>query len=200
MAESIHITTTPTTGTQTVAKGQINAIRAGIRAAASSNPQGVEHGQRCGELADAVCADFGVASISDIPADCFPAVMRAVAEMAVPKRRQGPIEFRLRACKTALDDTVASILQARRDVATFRREAEATLMEPLKNALEVDGKGNLEAVVQDGVGTLLAMPLLDIEHELDRIQSTLQVLSTRLPAIGRALDERRPAPLTLGAD
>lgn len=195
MAENTTITATPT-----VSKGQINAIRAGIRAAASSNPQGVEHGQRCGELADAVCADFGVASISDIPADCFPAVMRAVAEMAVPKRRQGPIEFRLRACKTALDDTVASILQARRDVAAFRREAEATLMEPLKNALEVDGKGNLEAVVQDGVGTLLAMPLLNIEHELDRIQSTLQVLSTRLPSLGRALDERRPAPLTLGAD
>lgn len=200
MAENTTITATPTNGTPTVSKGQINAIRAGIRAAASSNPQGVEHGQRCGELADAVCADFGVASISDIPADCFPAVMRAVAEMAVPKRRQGPIEFRLRACKTALDDTVASILQARRDVAAFRREAEATLMEPLKDALEVDGKGNLEAVVQDGVGTLLAMPLLDIEHALDRIQSTLQVLSTRLPAIGRALDERRSAPLTLGAD
>ena len=200
MAENTTITATPTNGPPTVSKAQINAIRSGIRAAASSNPQGVEHGARCIEITRSVCADFGAGSLSGIRADCFPAVMRAVAEMAVPKRRQGPIEFRLRACKTALDDTVASILQARRDVAAFRREAEATLMEPLKDALEVEGKGNLEAVVQDGLGYMIAAPLLDIEHELDRIQSLLQVLSTRLPAIGRALDERRPVPAMFGAD
>lgn len=200
MAESIHITTTPTTGTQTVAKGQINAIRAGIRAAASSNPQGVEHSQRCGELADAVCADFGVASISDIPADCFPAVMRAVAEMAVPKRRQGPVEARLRDARERLGDALADLLKARRGIASFRREAEGVLLSPLKDALDVEGAGVLEAVVQDGVGTLLAMPLLQAEHELEILHEHINVLATRLPAIGRALDERRPVPATTGAD
>lgn len=200
MAENTTITATPTNGTPTVSKGQINAIRAGIRAAASSNPQGVEHGQRCGELADAVCADFGVASISDIPADCFPAVMRAVAEMAVPKRRQGPVEARLRDARERLGDALADLLKARRGIALFRREAEATLMEPLKNALEVDGAGVLEAVVQDGVGTMLAMPMLQIEHDLEKMHEWLNVLATRLPAVGRALDERRPVPATAGAD
>lgn len=200
MAENTTITTTPTNGTPTVSKGQINAIRAGIRAAASSNPQGVEHGQRCGELADAVCADFGVASISDIPADCFPAVMRAVAEMAVPKRRQGPVEARLRDARERLGDALADLLKARRGIASFRREAECVLLSPLKDALDVEGAGVLEAVVQDAVGTMLAMPMLQIEHDLEKMHEWLNVLATRLPAVGRALDERRPAPLTLGAD
>ena len=42
------------------------------------------------------------------------------------------------------------------------------------------------------------MPLLQIEHELARAHEVLAVLATRLPSIGRALDERRPA--TMGAD
>lgn len=188
MANETHIITTPATGTQTVAKSQVNAIRAGIRAAASSNPQGVEHGQRCEELAEAVCADFGVASVSDIPADCFPAVMRAVAEMAVPKRRQGQLEARLRDAKERLGDALADLLKARRGISVFRREVEATLTAPLKDALDVEGAGVLEAVVQDGVGTLLAMPLLQAEHELEILHEHLNVLATRLPAIGRALD------------
>lgn len=199
MANETHITTTPATGTQTVAKSQVNAIRAGIRAAASSNPQGVEHGQRCEELAEAVCADFGVASISDIPADCFPAVMRAVAEMAVPKRRQGPVEARLRDARERLGDALADLLKARRGIASFRREAEGVLLSPLKDALDVEGAGVLEAVVQDGVGTMLAMPMLQIEHDLEKMHEWLNVLASRLPAIGRALDERSAVP-DAGAD
>lgn len=202
MADQTSTTQTPTTGTQTVAKAQINAIRAGIRAAASSNPQGIEHGQRCAELSQSLCCDFDVERLADLPASCFPLAMKKVAEMGIPTRRHGPIEFRLRACKTALADTIASILQARRDVAAFRREAEGALLASLKDALDVNGKGNLEAVAQESLGYLIAMPLLDAEHELDRIQSTLQVLSSHLPGVGRALDERMAGTAlpTAGAD
>lgn len=190
MASDTHITTTPTNGTQTVSKGQINAIKAGIRAAASSNPQGIEHGLRCIEITQSVCADFGAGSLSGIPADCFPAVMRAVAETAVPKRRQGQAEAALRDAGARMEAVLADLNRTRQGVAVFRREAEAALMAPLKDALEVDGKGNLECIAQDGVGTLLSMPLLQIEHELDRAHQVLAVLATRLPSIGRALDER----------
>lgn len=190
MASDTHITATPTTGTPTVSKGQINAIRAGIRAAASSNPQGIEHGARCIEITQSVCADFGAGSLSGIRADCFPAVMRAVAEMAVPKRRQGQAEAALRDAGARLGAVLADLNRTRKGIAAFRHEAEAALTEPLKDALEVNGKGNLECAVQDGVGILLSMPLLQIEHELDRAHEVLAVLAARLPSIGRALDER----------
>ena len=81
---------------------------------------------------------------------------------------------------------------------TARARLNAVLA-PLKSALGVDGRGTLEAVVQDGVGCLLSMPLLQLEHELDRAHEVLAVLGARLPAIGRALDERSPLPV-LGAD
>ena len=190
MASDTHITTTPTNGTQTVSKGQINAIKAGIRAAASSNPQGVEHGRRCAEITQSVCADFGADCLSGIPADCFPAAMRAVAETAVPKRRQGQAEAALRDAGARMDAVLADLNRTRKGVAVFRHEAEAALLAPLKSALGVDGRGNLECIVQDGIGALLSMPLLQIEHELDRAHEVLAVLATRLPSIGRALDER----------
>ena len=190
MASDTNITTTPTNGTQTVSKGQINAIKAGIRAAASSNPQGIEHGLRCIEITQSVCADFGAGSLSGIRADCFPAVMRAVAELAVPKRRQGQAEAALRDAGARMDAVLADLNRTRKGIAAFRHEAEAALMEPFKDALEVNGKGNLEVVAQDGVGILLSMPLLQLEHELDRAHEVLAVLAARLPAIGRALDER----------
>jgi hypothetical protein len=190
MASDTHITTTPTTGTPTVTKGQINAIRTGIRAAASSNPQGIEHGLRCAEITQSVCADFGAGSLSGIRADCFPAVMRAVAEMAVPKRRQGQAEAALRDAGARLGAVLADLNRTRQGIARFRHEAEAALLAPLKSALGVDGRGTLEAVVQDGAGYLLSMPLLQLEHELDRAHEVLAVLGARLPAIGRALDER----------
>ena len=190
MANDTHITTTPTIGTPTVSKGQINAIKAGIRAAATSNPQGIEHGLRCAEITQSVCIDFGVAALSGIPAECFPAVMRAVAEMAVPKRRQGHAETALRDAGARMEAVLADLNRTRKGVAVFRHEAEAALIAPLKTAMDVDGKGNLECIVQDGIGALLSMPLLQIEHELDRAHEVLAVLATRLPSIGRALDER----------
>jgi len=203
MANETSTTQTPTAGTQSITRAQTEALKASIRAAAEANPAGMDKGQRCADMTMALCADFGIERLADLPAPCFPLAMRKVSGMAVPSRQHGPIEFTLRACKTALADTVASILQARRDVAAFRREAEGALLAPLKDALDVNGKGNLEAVTQEGLGYMIAMPLLDVEHELDRIQSTLQVLSTHLPAVGRALDGLRSArgnPMTLGAE
>ena len=186
--------------TQTVSKAQINAIRSGIRAAASSNPQGVEHGIRCEELTQAVCGEFGVASLPDLPAGCFPAVMRAVAELAVPTRRHGLVEASLRGAKERLSGALADLLRARRGIAAFRREVEGALLSPLKDALDVAGTGTLEAVVQDGVGTLLSLPLLEAEHEVEILHEHLNVLATRLPSIGMALDKRNAMPTDAGAD
>lgn len=191
MANETSITMTPTAGTQTVTKAQINAIRAGIRAAASSNPQGVEHGRRCEELALTVCGEFGIGKLSELPAACFPAAMRALSGMAVPSRRHGAIESTIRDAKERLSDALADLLKARRGIAVFRREVEGALLSPLKDALDVDGTGTLEAVVQDGVGTLISMPLLQAEHELEILHEHLNVLATRLPSIARALDERK---------
>ena len=199
MANDTYITQTQTTGTQTVSKGQVNAIKAGIRAAASSNPQGIEHGLRCTEITQGVCAEFAVGSLSGIPADCFPAVMRTLAEMAVPTRRQGHVEASLRDAKERLGVALADLLKARRGIVAFRHEVEGALLAPLKDALDVAGTGTLEAVVQDGVGAMISMPLLQAEHELEILHEHLNVLATRLPSIGRALDERRGAP-DAGAD
>ena len=185
-----NITTTTPTTPQTVSRGQLEALKGGIRAAATSNPAGMEHGTRCRDLTQTLCDRHHVRRLADLPADLFACAMKEISGMAVPQRRHGPAEAALRASKDRLDATLAEILQAMRGVAAFRREAEAALMLPLKSALEVDGKGNLECIAQDGVGTLLSMPLLQIEHELDRAHEVLAVLAARLPSIGRALDER----------
>ena len=195
-----QITTTTPATQQTVSRGQLEALKGAVRAAATSNPAGMEHGARCRGLTQTLCDQFQIRRLADLPAGAFPQAMKAVADMAVPQRRHGPAEAALRASKDRLDSTLAEILQAMRGVAAFRREAEAALMLPLKSALEVDGKGNLECIAQDGVGTLLSMPLLQIEHELDRAHQVLAVLATRLPAIGRALDGRKPLPAMLSAD
>lgn len=185
--------------TDTISRGQLEALKAGIRATAEANPAGTaDKGRRCAEIAGAVCSSFGVDGLAELFQTEFPAAMKEVAEMAVPKRRQGQAEARLRDARARLDAVLADLNRARRGVAAFRHEAEAALMEPLKSALDVGGKGNLECIAQDGIGCLLSMPLLQIEHELDRAHEVLAVLATRLPSIGRALDERRPA--TMGAD
>ena len=49
------------------------------------------------------------------------------------------------------------------------------------------------------VGTLLAMPLLEAEHGLEIMHERLNVLATRLPSIGMALDKRGAMP-DAGAD
>lgn len=195
-----RLTTIPDTTTQTVSKGQLEALKGAVRAAATSNPAGTDHSARCRALTQTLCGQFQLRRLADLPAGAFPQAMKAVADMAVPQRRHGPAEARLRAAKDRLADALASILQAKRGIEAFRHEVEGALLAPLKDALDVVGAGTLEAVVQDGVGILLAMPLLQAEHELVTLHEHINVLATRLPAIGRALDERRPAPAMLGAD
>lgn len=201
MTSSIHITQTQNPETQTVTKGQIAALKSAIRAAAEANPAGVDDkGRRCAELSIALCGELGIEKLAELPASCFPLAMKTLSGWAVPTRQQGASEAVLRAGKERLEEAVADILKARRIVAGYRHEAERALLAPLKVALDLNGKGNLEAVAQDGLGYMVAMPLLDIEHELDRIQSTLQVLGARLPAVGRALDECGAVPTDAGAD
>ncbi len=79
-------------------------------------------------------------------------------------------------CYSVLDAVLADLNRTRQGIARF---------------LGVDGRGTLEAVVQDGVGILLSTPLLQLEHKLDRAHEVLAVLGARLPAIGRAVDERK---------
>lgn len=195
-----QITTTPGTTPQTVSRGQLEALKGGIRAAATSNPAGMEHGARCRDLTRTLCGRFQLRRLADLPEGAFHAAMKAVADMAVPQRRHGPAEASLRESKDGLADALASILQAKRGIARFRHEAEGALLAPIKDALDVAGTGTLEAVVQDGIGCLIAMPLIQAEHELEILHEHLNVLASRLPSIGRALDERRDVPAMTGAD
>lgn len=195
-----QLTTIPDTTTQTVTRGQIEALKGGIRAAATSNPAGMDHGGRCRALTQTLCGQLHVRRLADLPECAFQAAMKAVADMAVPQRRHGPAEATLRTARDGLADALASILQAKRGIAAFRHEVEGALLAPLKDALDVAGTGTLEAVVQDGVGCLLAMPLLQAEHELEILHEHLNVLASRLPSIGRALDGRRAVPAMLSAD
>lgn len=195
-----NITTITTTPVQTVSKSQTEALKGAVRALAEARPEGMDKGQRCAQIAQELCAGFGVAKLADLPAQAFPKAMKELARMSVPQRVQGPVEARLREAKDRLDTTLAELLQAMRGIARFRHEAQASLLVPLKGALDVEGKGALEATAQEGIGALLSAPLLQMEHDLDRMHEWLCILATRLPAIGRALDERRDAPATLGAD
>lgn len=196
-----NITTTTPATQQTVSRGQLEALKGAVRAAATSNPAGMaDKGQRCAQITKAVCEAIGADSLPSLFATEFPKAMKLISDMAVPQRRHGPAEASLRTARDGLADALASILQAKRGIAAFRHSVEGALLAPLKDALDVAGTGTLEAVVQDGVGCLLSMPLLQAEHELEILHEHVNVLATRLPAIGRALDERRPAPATLGAD
>lgn len=183
----------------TISQRQLEALRAGIRAAAGANPAGGDKGQRCAEFTRTVCSSFGVGRLAELPASCFAGAMQAVAKLAVPVRQAGEAEASLKTARAGLDAVLADLNRTRQGIARFRHEAEAALLAPLKAAVDVDGKGTLEAVVQDGVGCLLGMPFLQMEHDLDRMHEWLNVLATRLPSIGRALDERSPVPV-LGAD
>lgn len=195
-----NVTTTTPATQQTVSRGQLEALKGAVRAAATSNPAGMaDKGQRCAQITKAVCEAIGADSLPSLFATEFPKAMKLISDMAVPQRRKGPAEASLRTAKDGLADALASILQAKRGIAAFRHEVEGALLAPLKDALDVEGKGTLEAVVQDGVGYMLAMPMIQMEHDLDRMHEWLAVLATRLPAIGRALDERRAMP-DAGAD
>ncbi len=188
--------------TSTISRGQLEALKAGIRAAAEANPSRSQNkAQRCAEFTRTICGSFGyLRRLADLPAQCFPAAMNVAAQLAKPVRVEGTAEASLKSARAGLDAVLADLIRARQGVARFRREAEAALLAPLKSALEVDGKGILEAVVQDGVGYLLGMPFLQMEHDLDRMHEWLNVLATRLPSIGKALDDRRAVPSMLSAD
>lgn len=193
--------TTQTRSTQFISKAQASALKSAVRAAATTNPKGKDHALRCSEIGRAVCSKYGVSNVYLIPAGAFQDAMQTVYAHARPEREKGPLEARLFACKEALGDTLASMLQVKRDLAAYRHQVESLLV-PLKDALGLSGRGTLEAVAQDGLGLLLDMPILQAEHELDRLHEWLAVLANRLPSIGRALDERiPPVPdgITLGA-
>ena len=183
--------------TNTISQGQLEALKAGIRAAAEANPSSLQNkGQRCAEFTRTVCSSFGyVRRLAELPASSFTGAMQLVAELAVPVRQAGEAEASLKTARAGLNAVLADLNRTRQGIARFRHEAEAALIAPLKSALGVDGRGPLEAVVQDGVGILLSMPLLQLEHELGRAHEVLSVLGARLPSIGRALDERSPVPV-----
>lgn len=196
------ITTTRSSSKQFISKAQASALKSAVRAAAATNPKGKDHALRCNEISRAVCSKYGVLAISVIPAEAFQDAMRTIYAYARPEREKGPLEARLDACKIALGDTLASMLQVKHDLAAYRRQVESLLV-PLKDALGLSGKGAMEAVAQDGLGLLLDMPMLQAEHELDRLHEWLAVLANRLPSIGRALDERIPPlpdGIALGAE
>ena len=200
MAESTNTTTT--SSKQFISKAQASALKSAVRAAATTNPKGKDHALRCCEISRAVCSKYGVLAFHVIPAEAFQDAMRTVYAFARPEREKGPLETRLDACKVALGDTLASMLQVKRDLAAYRRQVESLLV-PLKDALGLSGKGAMEAVAQDGLGLLLDTPIMQAEHELDRLHEMLAVLANRLPFVGRALDERippHPDGITLGAE
>lgn len=184
-----NITTTPTTPVQTVSKSQTEALKGAVRALAEARPEGMDKGQRCDQISRELCEAFGVAKLADLPAQDFPDAMECLADLAKPLRASGPAEGRLKSAKAKLDAVFAELMRAKRGIADFRHEVEASLLVPLKGALGVSGKGNEEATVQDGINVLLAMPLLQMEYELDRMNEWILTLATRLPSIGRALDE-----------
>jgi len=200
MTSSTH--TTQTRSKQFISKAQVSALKSAVRAAATTNPKGKDHALRCCEISRAVCSKYGVLAFHVIPAEAFQDAMRTVYALARPEREKGPLETRLDACKVALGDTLASMLQVKRDLAAYRRQVESLLV-PLKDALGLSGKGAMEAVAQDGLGLLLDTPIMQAEHELDRLHEMLAVLANRLPFVGRALDERippHPDGITLGAE
>lgn len=200
MTSSTH--TTHSSSKQFISKAQASALKSAVRAAATTNPKGKDHALRCSEIGRAVCSKYGVSNVYLIPAGAFQEAMQTVYAHARPERERGPLEARLFACKEALGDTLANMLQVKRDLAAYRHQVESLLI-PLKDALDLSGKGTLEAVAQDGLGLLLDLPILQMEHDLDRMHQGLAVLATRLPSIGRALDERNPPlpdGITLGAE
>lgn len=178
-----------TTSTKaTITQRQLSALRGAVRVAADTNPMGADKGQRCREIAGAVCARYGTRTLAELAESDLSEALAFVAGMGKPAPQYGPVENLLRTGKTALTDTIASIRQACRDVTAYRHVVEGALLAPFKTALNVDGKGNLEANTQEALGYMLGMPLLDAEAALDRAASVLEVVSTHLPHAGKALD------------
>lgn len=205
MAESTNTTTT--SSKQFISKAQANALKSAIRAAATTNPKGRDHALRCREIGMAVCSKVHAASVHLIPADAFQEAVQTIYAHARPEREKGPLEARLFACKEAMEDTLALLLEAKRDIGAFRRQVEMTLLVPFKDAMVEHNKDNtvLGCNVQDSLDCMLTMSMLNAEHELDRIHEVLNITAHRLLAVGRALDNRfavsgAPCNVTIGAD
>ena len=185
----------------TISQSQLEALKAGIRAAAEANPSSFQDkAQRCAELTRTVCNSFGyLRRLAELPASCFSEAMQTVAELAKPVRLAGTAEASLKTAGARLDATLSGILQARRDVAAYRHEAEGILLPLLRDALGGEDGGCAAGMANEALALLLAGQLLGIEEALRGAHETLHLLAVRLPHIGRALDGRRTAPL-LGAE
>lgn len=186
-----------TTTQDTVTQGQLAAIKSTLRAGAETRPAGMDKGQRCAELTRRLCEELGVDRLADTPASAFPYAMNMAGRLAT-ERQPGPIEASLKEARERLSPVLADLNRTRHGIATFRREMEHALIAPLADLLQ--GQGALGVAVQDAVGLLLAEPFLTVDAQLDRAHEAINVLASRLPAIGRALDERRDVPAMLGAD
>ena len=181
--------------TNTISRGQLEALKAGIRAAAGANPSRNQNkGQRCAEFTRTVCSSFGVGKLAELPASCFTGAMQAVAKLAVPIRQAGEAEASLKASKESLAPALADLNRTRHSIATFRHEIERTLIAPLTDLFQ--SQGTLAVIVQDTVGLLLAEPFLAIDAQLMRAHEIICVLASRLPSIGRALDELKAGTTT----
>ena len=185
-----RLTTIPDTTTQTVTRGQLDALRQAIRAAAEANPSRFQDkGQRCAEFTRTVCAGFGhLDRLADLPAQSFPAAMQMVAELAKPVRWHGPAEAGLKGAGTRLDAALSGILQAQQAVEAYRREAEGILLPRLREALGGDDGDCVAGMAHEALASLLAGRLLDVEDALRHAHETLHSLASRLPHVGRALD------------
>ena len=180
-----------TSTAQTATNGQQEALKAAIRAAAEASPAGApDKGRRCAQIAQDVCEAHGVRSLAELPADRFPQAMLELAAMGVPRHRDGPAEEAMRTAGARLDATLASILQARRDVAAYRHEAERVLLPQLRKALGGEDGEGVTGRASEALGVLLAGQLLDIEDRLRWAHEVLHLLAVRLPHVGRALDGR----------
>ena len=180
----------------TISRGQLEALRSAIRAAAEANPSRYQDkGQRCAEFTRTVCSGFGyVRRLAELPASCFSGAMQMVSELAKPIRQAGAAEASLKAAGERLDAALASLLQARRDVDAYRRDAVAVLQAPIRDALGLAGRGN------EALGMMLEGQLLDIEAGLFHAHEVLHGLAVRLPHVGRVLDARSADAFAAGAD
>lgn len=175
--------------TDTISRSQLEALKAGIRAAADANPSRHQNkGQRCAEFTRTICNSFGyLRRLADLPAQSFSAAMNVAAQLAQPVRVEGATEASLKAAKESLSPVLDNLSRARNGIAAFRHEVTGALLAPVTDLFQ--SKGALEVIVQDTVGIMLSEPLLIIESELARAYELARVLATRLPSIGRAVDE-----------
>lgn len=183
-----------TTTTQaTISQGQLNALKATLRAGAETNPAGKDKGQRCAELTRRLCEALEIHRLADLPATAFPYAMNTAGKLAT-ERQPGPIEASLKAARESLSPALADLNRTRHSIATFRHEIARALIAPLTDLFQ--SQGTLAVAVQDTVGLLLAEPFLTADAQLDRAHEAINVLASRLPAIGRALDELKAGTTT----